>query len=256
VRIAVAGASGCVGRFVVQAALDAGHTPVAISRTSGVDIVTGGGLDAALEGALAVIDVSNVKTFARARSAAFFEAGTANLLSAGQRAGVRHHVALSVVGIDRVDLGYYAGKRRQEALVLSGAWPCSVLRATQFYEFAAQMVALSRGPAVLVPRMRSQPVAAREVALALVEAAVGHPLGLMPECAGPEPAEMTDLVRRLLAARRVRRRVQGFQLPGRAGTAMAAGALLPTGGGLRGQITFTQWLSGPDGGYLSARSPS
>jgi uncharacterized protein YbjT (DUF2867 family) len=110
-----------------------------------------------------VIDVSNRQTISKRRSIAFFGAATSSLLAAEERAGVTHHVALSVVGSDRVGLGYYFGKRRQEHLVLSGRIPATVLRATQFHEFAAQLLARGR-PFTLVPEMLSQPVAAREVA--------------------------------------------------------------------------------------------
>ena len=250
-RIAVAGGSGCVGRFVVEASRAAGHLPVVLARSAGVNIVTGAGLDAALQGVDAVIDVTNSDSVTRSRSVAFFEAGTRNLQAAGRRAGVSHHVVLSIVGIDRVDLGYYEGKRRQEEIVLSGSLPASVVRSTQFHEFAAQMCARSAGPVAFIPTMRCQPVAAREVAEALVETAVGEPVGLAADHGGPAPAEMTDLARQLLRARRSRRLVMPVWLPGAAGKAMAGGGLLPTGGGPRGRLTFTEWLASADGTYLN-----
>jgi uncharacterized protein YbjT (DUF2867 family) len=133
VRIAVVGGTGVVGRHVVQAAAEAGHEPVVLARSTGVDLMTGRGLDGALAGAEAVIDASNVQTLSRRRSERFFRAATERLLVAGAGAGVRHHVALSIVGIDRVDFGYYQGKRVQEELVLAGpvsrpsssGWPSS-----------------------------------------------------------------------------------------------------------------------------------
>src|SRR5215469_13016927 len=204
-RIAVAGGSGCVGRLVVDEVRAAGHQPVVITRSAGVDITTGSGLDDALAGTSVLIDVSNIATLRRSRSVAFFEAGTRNLLDAGGRAGVSHHVVLSIVGVDRVRIGYYEGKRRQESLVLSGPVPASVLRATQFHEFAAQVLRRARGPLALVPRMRTQPVAAREVAKALLAVAVGPAVGMAPELAGPEQLELTQLARQVLRARRSRR---------------------------------------------------
>ena len=120
-----------------------GHrTPGRGKGRSGEDLTTGAGLDKALDGVAAVVDTSDVTAVGRRRSVRFFEAATANLLAAGQRAGVGHHVALSIVGCDRVDLGYYLGKRRQEELVLADGVSGSVLRTTQFHEFAAQMLAL------------------------------------------------------------------------------------------------------------------
>lgn len=240
-RIAVAGGTGVVGRYVAAAVADARHVPVVLARSAGVDITTGAGLDGALVGVNAVIDVSNVVTTRRRASVRFFTAATQQLLTAGRSAGVRHHVALSIVGVDRVDFGYYAGKRVQEELVLTATG--SVLRATQFHELAGQILARSAGPLAPVPRMRVQPVAAREVAVQLVALAIGPPVGLASELAGPEEHDLVDLARRLVRHRGQRRRVLPVRLPGAAGRAMAGGALLPTGPGPRGTLTFDQWLT-------------
>jgi uncharacterized protein YbjT (DUF2867 family) len=245
-KTAVAGGTGCVGRFVVEALRAGGDEPVVLARSTGVDITTGAGLDDALGGVSAVIDVSNITTLSRKASVGFFEAATRHLLEAGQRAGVSHLVALSIVGIDRVDYGYYAGKRRQEELVLSGAVPASVLRATQFHEFVAQILDRGHGPVAVVPRMRTQPIAAREVADALVAIAAGPPVGLAPELAGPQPLELTDLASRLERARGSHRLVVSLPVPGKAGRAMATGGLLPTDPGPRGVQTFAEWLVSPD----------
>ncbi|MDX3072887.1 SDR family oxidoreductase [Streptomyces sp. NPDC088354] len=245
-RIAVAGGTGWVGRMVVESVRAAGNVPVVLARSAGVDLTTGAGLDAALQGCAAVIDVSNVTTTGARKSVAFFEAATTRLLTAGTRAGVGHHVALSIVGCDRVDFGYYMGKRRQEELVLSGPVPNTVLRATQFHEFAAQMLA-RRGP-VMAPRMRSQPIAAREVAEALVRLVGAAPAGLVPDLAGPEVLEMDDMVRRLARARGERRFIVPVRLPGATGRALAGGALLPAVGGSRGRLRFAEWVMTGDAG--------
>ena len=171
-RIAVAGGTGVVGRHVVAALAARGAEPVVLSRAAGVDLVTGQGLDAALEGVGAVVDASGTRTQRRATAVAFFTTVTRHLLAAGQRAGVRHHVALSIIGIDRVESGYYAGKQAQEQAVLSGPLPATVLHTTQFHEFAAQVLALVPGPVAPVPVLRVQPVAAREVAAALADLAL------------------------------------------------------------------------------------
>ena len=249
-RVAVVGGTGVVGRHVVAAAAASGHTPVVLSRSRGVDVTTGHGLDAAFDGVEAVIDVSNVTTTTRRRSVEFFVATTEHLLAAGQRAGVQHHVALSIVGADRVDFGYYYGKRAQEDLVLSGAVPASVLRATQFHEFAGQLLGRSTGPFAFVPRMQTQPVAAFEVAAALVNLVSGQAVGLAPEMAGPEVHEVVDLARRVLSATAQRRAVVPVRLPGATGKAMATGALLPLDSGPRGTQTFASWLTatGPQNG--------
>jgi len=242
VRVAVAGGIGLVGGLLVLALKDVGHESVVLARSTGVDITAGTGLDRALRGADTVVDVSNVTTTRAGRSVAFFTAGTRHLLEAGQRAGVRHHLALSIVGVDRVDYGYYEGKRAQERLVLGGQVPGSVLRATQFHEFAGQILTRSRGPFALMPRVRTRPVAAREVAAALAELAAGPAVGLAPELAGPEEHELVDMARLLLRARGQRRRVVPIRLPGAAGRQMAGGGLLPAGPGRRGVETFDQWL--------------
>ena len=244
-RVAVAGGTGLVGRHVVEALRGAGHDPVVLARSCGVDLTSGTGLDQALIGVDVVVDVSNVFTASRRVSVAFFTASTQHLLDAGRRAGVRHHVALSIVGVDRVDTGYYAGKLAQEELVLAGPLPATVLRATQFHEFAGQLLARSHGPLAVVPRMRVQPVAAREVGQALVGIVLTGPAGRAPDLAGPAEHELVDLARQVLRAHRSRRRVLPVRLPGRAGQAMASGALLPVGvgPGQRGRQSFAEWLA-------------
>ncbi|MCF0095659.1 hypothetical protein B0E54_04521 [Micromonospora sp. MH99] len=244
-RIAVAGGTGWVGRLVVNAVRAAGHEPVVLARSTGVDLIRGSGLDEALTGVPVMIDVSNMSTINRKKSENFFGTATGNLLAAGQRGGVRHHVALSVVGADRVNWGYYAGKRRQEALVLDGAVPATVLRSTQFYELAAQMIATIPGPIAVVPQMLIQPIAAHEVANCLVELALADPAGRAPDIAGPQQLRMSDMVRGLLRARGSHRLVLPVRLPGATGRAMAGHGLLPTGPGPRGTQTFDQWLASP-----------
>jgi uncharacterized protein YbjT (DUF2867 family) len=242
-RIAVAGGTGLVGRLVVDAVAREGHEPVVLARSTGVDLTGGDGLEKDLSGVSRLIDVTNIGTTKRSEAVAFFETVTRHLLAAGARAGVEHHVALSIVGVDRVNIGYYAGKLRQEELALSGAVPVSVLRATQFHEFAAQLVdRASLGPAVLVPSMLSQPIAAAEVADALVERALGQPVGMAAELAGPEPLHMRVMVRRLLQARGSRRVVVPLYLPIGAARAMATGGLLPLTEGPRGRQTYAEWL--------------
>ncbi|MGX7678563.1 SDR family oxidoreductase [Jatrophihabitans sp. DSM 45814] len=242
-RVAVAGGTGLVGRYVESALSDAGHVPITLARATGFDITTGDGLNAALVGAQAVIDVSNVTTRKKDESIAFFEAGTRNLLDAGERAGVQHHIILSIAGVDRVDFGYYFGKRRQEELALASGRPVSILRATQFYEFAGQLLDRARGPIAMVPRMLTAPVAAREVADALVALLDQEPLGLAAEFGGPQERELTDLARAVLTARRSKKLLFRVRVPGPAGKAMTGGALLPIGSGPRGQQTFDNWLA-------------
>jgi len=246
-KIAVAGGTGVVGRHVVRELETGGHEPVVLSRSRGIDLTRTDGLDEALAGVEAVIDVSNTTALSGRAAVTFFDATTGNLLAAEERAAVGHHVALSIVGVDRVPLGYYQGKLRQEELCLAGPVPATVLRATQFHEFPAQLIARSRNsPVLAIPRMWSQTVAAREVAAALVAAALDQAAGRLPDLAGPRVERMEDLVRQLLKARGRRGLVVPVRLPGRAGRAMAEGLLLPTEDGSRGTLTFDQWLATGD----------
>ena len=239
-KIAVAGGTGVVGKLVVEAARDAGHQTSVISRANGIDLMSGTGLPEALAGVETVIDVTNSASISRSRATAFFETATTKLLAAEADAGVRHHVALSIVGIDRVPTGYYAAKLRQEELIAAGGIPWTVLRATQFHEFAGQLLAQTKGPIAPVPRMRSATVAAREVAEHLVELAEAPPRGRAPELAGPQVHQMTDLARELLRAQGSHRLVVPIRVPG--GQAMLNGGLLPTGEALRGRQTFAEFL--------------
>lgn len=241
-RIAVAGGTGQVGRMVVEQARAAGHDVVVIARSTGVNLSTGAGLDAALESVHTVIDVSNIRTVSKTASIRFFETCTRNLLAAEQRCGVRHHVLLSIVGIDRVNWGYYQGKRRQEELVLAGGVPATILRSTQFFEFTIQSLTAFPGPVAVVPWMRTQPVAATEAAAELVRLAQGPASGRVPELAGPEVLAMPSAVRRVARSRGPHKLVVSVPWPSRAGLLMADGGLLPAGPGPRGTLLFAQWL--------------
>jgi uncharacterized protein YbjT (DUF2867 family) len=241
-RIAVAGGTGAVGRHVVEVARERGHEVAVLARSQGVDLTTGAGLD--LAGVDAVIDVSSVQTLSAAESTRFFTAATRTLLAAGQSAGVRHHLALSIVGTDAAPFGYYAGKLAQERLVADSPVPWTILRATQFHEFVGQLLTrMRRGPVALVPVMRFQPIAAREVAGRLVDLAESEPTGRAPDLAGPQAEQLAGLVRRWVRATGARARVLAVPLPGGLGRAMRDGALLPGAGARLGTQTFDDWLA-------------
>ncbi|WP_309647176.1 3-beta hydroxysteroid dehydrogenase [Nocardioides sp.] len=243
-RIAVAGVTGVVGSYVGQVAQQRGHEVVGLARSLGVDLTTGAGLAERLVGVDAVVDVTSIATQRRRAAEAFFGGVTHTLLEAEHGAGVAHHVALSIVGVDRVPAGYYQGKLLQEQVVAAGAVPWSILRATQFHEFAQQVLGFVRlGPLSLVPRMLSQPVAAVEVAQALVDLVEAGPAGRAADLAGPEVHQMADLARRVSRAQGTRRRVVPVRLPGAAGAAMRDGGLLPVADGPRGDLTFDAWLA-------------
>lgn len=239
-RVGVAGGTGLVGRLVVDVAAGRGHQVVVLARSEGVDLTTGSGLAGRLAGVDAVVDTTNHVSQKRAESEAFFGAVTRHLLAAEADAGVGHHLVLSIVGIDDVDTGYYAGKRLQERLVAEGPVPWTILRATQFHEFAEQALGFVRiGPFSLVPRMLSQPVAAQEVAEHLVDLVETGPSGRADDLAGPERHDIADLARRVARGRRV----VPVPLLGKAGRAMRAGALCPQVDGPRGRTTFEEWLA-------------
>lgn len=251
-RIAVAGATGTVGRHVAAVAAERGHEVVGLTRLAGVDLTTGSGLAERLDRVDAVIDVVNANAQRKADSEAFFGAVTRSLLAAEREAGVAHHVALSIIGIDDVPSGYYAGKRLQERLLAESGHsghsgqPWSVLRAAQFHEFAEQALGFVRlGPISVVPKMTSQPVAAREVAEALVTLAERGPSGRVADLAGPEVLAMHDLARRFSRARGLGRRVLAVPLPGAAGRGMRDGSLTAAGdrGAMIGRTTFDAWLA-------------
>ncbi|MFV2145050.1 MULTISPECIES: SDR family oxidoreductase [Isoptericola] len=243
-RIAVAGGTGVVGRHVVDALERGGHQAVVLARSRGVDVATGDGLDAALEGADAVVDTLNVTSLKEKVATDFFTTTSRNLLSAGARAGVGHHVLLSIVGVDRAaGYGYYRAKAAQEEVVRGGSVPWTVVRATQFHEFPGQVLGQVPGPVGIMPRMRCRPVAAAEVGAYLAEVAAGPAQGRAPEIAGPREEQMVDMARRLLRAQGRRRWVLPVDFPG-TGADFRGGALLPDGEGPRGTVTFDEWLGG------------
>jgi uncharacterized protein YbjT (DUF2867 family) len=202
-RVAVAGATGQVGQAVVAALRDAGQVAVELSRGQGVDVLTGNGLDDALAGADVVIDVLNTSAIGPDETVGFFTRTSDNLLAAGQRHGVRHHVLLSIVNVDAVpDNAHYAGKVAQEQRVENGPVPWTILRATQFHSFA-EMVAgwtTADGVAAVAPLL-VQPVDVGDVAAVLTELALGSPAGRPPDLAGPDTLDLVDMAVRTFAAR-------------------------------------------------------
>lgn len=247
-RIAVAGGTGVAGTYVVEAARTDGHDVVALSRRTGVDVVTGDGLARALSGAEVVVDALNVGTTDRRRATEFFVRTTRNLQQAAASAGVARIVLLSIVGIDRVPgFGYYAAKLAQEDEATKGPLPVTVVRATQFHEFAAQILGRMRlGRLALVPTMRIQPVAARSLGRCLVEVATGPEGSGRLEVAGPEAVPLVDLARQTATRGGRRTLVLPLPVPGRTGKALRHGALLA---GPDARVIGpgpSEWLAGDD----------
>jgi uncharacterized protein YbjT (DUF2867 family) len=207
-KLTVIGGTGMIGSQVVQKLTAAGHEAVPAALSTGVDLITGKGLDQALEGADVVVNVANSPTFDEA-SLDFFRTSMTNLLAAGERAGVRHQVILSIVGVDQVpQLDYYRAKTLQEDLLRQGPTPYSIVRATQFFEFMdATLSWTSDDTTVRLPATRIQPIAAADVADAVVEVATGTPLRGIRNVAGPDVFPLDELGRVTLAAQQDNRTV-------------------------------------------------
>src|SRR5687768_13529899 len=200
-KLVIIGGTGLIGSKLVTKLREHGHEALAASPESGVNTLTGEGLAEALEGASVVVDVSNSPSFEDAAVMAFFKTSTGNLLAAEAAAGVAHHVALSVVGTERLtESGYFRAKLAQEELIEGSSIPYSIVRATQFYEFIKRIAAdATDGDTVRLPPALIQPMAADAVASAVGQVAVGEPLNGMVEVAGPEQFRLDELVRAVLA---------------------------------------------------------
>lgn len=243
-RVAVAGGTGVLGTAVVQALCAGGHEPVVLARATGVDLVTGEGLADRLSGCEVVVDATSVATTRASVAIDFFTTVTRNLLAAEQAGGVGHHVLVSIVGIDDSTFGYYRGKVAHEQAVEGGPVPHTIVRITQFHEFADQMIQRQGiGPIALVPVMRSAPIAVREAGAIVAGMAVGSPQGRSGEVGGPREEGVHDMARRLLRARGSRRRVVPLRVPGKAGRAMRSGVLVPSAPAYVGEETFDAWLA-------------
>ena len=242
-KIVVIGGSGLIGKKLIPLLQDRGHEAVSASPSSGVNTLTGEGLAEALKGAQVVVDVSNSPSWADAAVMEFFDKSTRNLLSAEAAAGVGHHVALSVVGADRmVDSGYMRAKVNQEKVIAAGGVPYTVLRATQFFEFLGG-IAGQGGGEIRLPTTPMQPLAADDVAAALADIALKPPLNGTVEVAGPESLSIADFVGRFLAASGDKRKVIADPDAGYFGAALDDRGLNPGAGALIGPTRFEEWFS-------------
>jgi uncharacterized protein YbjT (DUF2867 family) len=243
-RIAVAGATGHIGTLTAGALERGGHDVVRISRSLGVDLLIGDGLDGALAGVEALVDATNTTETDPDEVVAYFGTTTRNLLAAEQRAGVRHHVVLSIVGVHRVEgNAHYAGKREQEDLVEAGPVPWTIVPATQFHDFAAMVTSWTEqdGLATIAPLL-VQPMAPADIAHVLAEVATGEQQGRHPDVAGPETQDLVDMARRTNEVRgRHVRLVPTWS--GLFGTSMAGDVLLPGKGARLTPTTFDEWLA-------------
>ena len=238
-KIAVAGATGRLGRHLVDSLEARGHEVVAMARSTGVDLITGEGLAGALDGVEAVIDAATGPSPDEEEAKRFFTTAARNLHEAAVGAGVQRLVVVSIVGIDRLGSGYNAGKVVQERLTLDGPIPARILRATQFHEFVGEIVDWGRqGDVSYVPKMRTQLVAARTVAEALAELVMEPAPGPTLEIAGPREESMVEAARLLMARRGDPVRIEGVTWDER----YEAGAALPGPDATLAGPTFEEWL--------------
>jgi uncharacterized protein YbjT (DUF2867 family) len=246
-KIVVIGGTGLIGNQLVSSLSTLGHEVIAASPSLGVNTITGEGLDAALEGAKVVVDVSNSSTFEADAVLEFFSTSTKHLIAAEKAAGVSHHIALSVVGIDRDGANpYFVAKLAQEQLIRESGMPYSILRATQFYEFVPA-IAQSGGSAeeIYISPALFQPIASAEVVKVLVNLVLAPALNTIEEIAGPEKIGLDAIVRKYFASKNTGTSVVTDINAGFFGAVIDDQTLVPLKESLIGQYHYDDWISIP-----------
>ena len=243
-KVVVIGGSGLIGSKLVEELREAGQDPLSASPDSGVDTLTGKGLAEGLRSARVVVDVSNAPMWDDAAVLEFFQTSTRNVRAAEVGAGVSHHVALSVVGTDRLqESGYFRAKLAQEEAIKAGSIPYSIVRATQFFEFLGRIAdSSSDGETVRLPPVLIQPEAADDVAAALAVAAVGAPVNGTIELAGPERFRFDELIQRVLDANGDGRRVMADEGARYFGAELEEGSLVPGDDAHIAPTRFEDWI--------------
>ena len=246
-KLVIIGGTGLVGSKLVTKLREQGHEAVAASPDTGVNALTGEGLTEVLRGASVVVDVSNSPSFEEAAVMEFFIRSTRNLLKYAAAAGVRHYVALSVVGTERIpDSPYLRAKNAQETMIKGAAIPYSIVHATQFFEFVKRIAdEATDGTTVRLPPVLIQPMAADDVATAIGRVAVGAPLNGTVEVAGPQQFRFDELIRQGLAARNDPREVIADKHARYFGAELDERSLIPAGDARLGEIRFQEWLNQP-----------
>ena len=250
-KIVVIGGTGLIGSKVVNILRQRGHEVVAASPSSGVNTLTGEGLAEALTGAQVVVDVANSPSFEDKPALDFFETSGRNLLAAEKAAGVKHHVALSVVGTDRLTgsgsgslSGYFRAKMAQENLIKASGIPFTIVHATQFFEFVKSITQSSTGgSAIRLSSVLMQPIVSDDVAAAVTEVAIGQPINGMIEIAGPDRIRQDELVRQYLSATGDARKVVTDDNTGYFGIAVNDQSLVPGDNPRLGPTHYKDWLS-------------
>lgn len=243
-KIVVIGGTGRIGSSVVDILRENGHDAVPAAPSLGVNTITGEGLAEALKGANVVVDVTNSPSFEPSAVLEFFQTSTRNLLAAEDEAGVGHHVALSIVGIDRSpDNGYFQGKLAQEALIEAGPVPFSIVRATQFFEFVDDIAnSATSGTEVRMPPVAFQPIAAADVAAAVAETAMNAPLNGRTEIAGPDLLRFDEVIARRLKLKNDPRTVVPDPQASYFGSVPGDQSLVPLNGARLGKVHYEDWL--------------
>jgi uncharacterized protein YbjT (DUF2867 family) len=242
-KIVVIGGTGLIGSKTVAILRQGGHEVVAASPQSGINTITGEGLKEAMAGAQVVIDLANSPSFEDKAVLEFFETSGRNLLPAEAAAGVRHHVALSIVGIDRSDNGYFRAKVAQEKLIVASGIPYTIIRSTQFMEFLAGIAASSaEGDKVRISTGLFQPIAADDVSAIVADVALAKPANGIIEIAGPERAPFDEIVARYLKAIGDPREVVGDPDARYFGGLVEERSLVPLGEARLGPTRFEDWL--------------
>ncbi|MBK3567238.1 SDR family oxidoreductase [Streptomyces sp. MBT62] len=244
-KVVVIGGTGLIGSKVVAGLGEHGHEAVAASPNTGVNTLTGEGLAEVLKGADVVVDVSNSPSFEDQAVMDFFRTSTANLLKAETEAGVGHHVALSVVGTERLQgSGYFRAKQAQEELISASGNPFSIVHATQFFEFAKGLAdGVTVGDTVHLPDAKIQPIVSDDVAVAVARAAVGDPVGSVVEVAGPEAFQLEEFVRMGLSAHDDPRKIVTDPQATYWGAELEENTLLPGPDAHIAGTRFADWLT-------------
>jgi len=244
-NIVVIGGTGLIGTKLIRILQQRGHAALAASPNTGVDTLTGEGLDAALAGADIVVDVANSPSFADAAVLDFFTTSGRNLLAAAHKAGVKHHVALSVVGTDRLaESGYFRGKIAQEELIRASGLPYTIVHSTQFFEFLGGIAAsAAAGDTISLSPAYIQAISSDDVALAMADFTLSQPVNGIVEIGGPEKMRLSDLVQHYLTFKHDPRTVVVDVQARYFGATLQPDTLIPAAGARLGAITVDQWLA-------------
>jgi uncharacterized protein YbjT (DUF2867 family) len=244
-KIVVIGGTGLIGSKLVTLLRQRGQEVLAAAPNSGVDTITGAGLDEALAGAQVVVDVANSPSFEDAAVLKFFQTSGKNLLAAERKAGVRHHVALSIVGADRLpDSGYLRAKVAQESLIQASGTPYTILRSTQFFEFVTRIAdEATEGTTVRVPDALIQPIVSDDVVAVLADVALGAPVNGIIEVGGPERLRFEQFIGRGLSVRNDKRQVVADSHARYFGTELAEESLVAGSKARLGPTRLEAWLS-------------